>query len=91
MVLIVIDDDLVCVNMGEFNFEFFVVLFCVNKVEKIYIMCVVEQIILCGVVLMGNLYCVIQVDDVDIVVVEMFGFVLESYECFLECVNIGFM
>lgn len=42
MVLIVIDDDLVCVNMGEFNFEFFVVLFCVNKVEKIYIMCVVE-------------------------------------------------
>lgn len=84
MVLIVIDDDLVCVNMGEFNFEFFVVLFCVNKVEKIYIMCVVEQIILCGVVSMGNLYCVIQVDDVDIVVVEMFGFVLESYECFLE-------
>lgn len=42
MVLIVIDDDLVRVNMGEFNFEFFVVSFRVNKAEKIYIMRVVE-------------------------------------------------
>lgn len=91
MVLSVMEDDLVWVNMGEFNFELFQVLFCVNKVEKIYIMCVVEQIVLCGVVFMGNLYCVIQVDDVDMVVVEIFGLVMESYECFLECVNIGFM
>lgn len=91
MVLIVIDDDLVRVNMGEFNFEFFVVSFRVNKAEKIYIMRVVEQIILCGVVSMGNSYCVIQVDDVDIAAVETFGFVLESYERFSERVNIGFM
>lgn len=44
-----------------------------------------------GLVLMGNLYCVMEVDDVDIVNVVEIGLFVEKYECFFEGVNVGFM
>ncbi|AKL41453.1 MULTISPECIES: diaminopimelate epimerase [Serratia] len=91
MVLSVTDDDLVCVNMGEPNFDPQAVPFRAAKAEKTYIMRVAEQTVLCGVVSMGNPHCVLQVDDVKTAKVELLGPVLEGHERFPERANIGFM
>lgn len=91
MVFNVEEEDLIIVNMGVLEFELNKILFCVKQSEKIYILCVGEYILFCGVVSMGNLYVVIVVDDICIVVVEILGLFLELYECFFECVNAGFM
>jgi len=91
MVLTITDDELVRVNMGEPDFDPQVVPFRATKMEKTYIMRVVEQTVLCGVVSMGNPHCVIQVDDVDSAPVGSLGPVLESHERFPERANIGFM
>ncbi|RTF23943.1 diaminopimelate epimerase [Serratia marcescens] len=91
MVLSVTDDDLVCVNMGEPNFDPQAVPFRAAKAEKTYIMRAAEQTVLCGVVSMGNPHCVLQVDDVKTAKVELLGSVLEGHERFPERANIGFM
>jgi len=91
MVLSVTEDELVCVNMGEPNFEPSAVPFRANKAEKTYIMRAAEQTIMCGVVSMGNPHCVIQVDDVATAAVETLGPVMENHEHFPERANIGFM
>ncbi|HGM6987023.1 diaminopimelate epimerase [Serratia marcescens] len=91
MVLSVTDDDLVCVNMGEPNFDPQAVPFRAAKAEKTYIMRAAEQTVLCGVVSMGNPHCVLQVDDVKTAKVELLGPVLEGHERFPERANIGFM
>lgn len=54
-------------------------------------MCFDDKILFCGVVFMGNFYCVIEVENVDIVDVLDIGLLVESYECFFERVNVGFM
>ncbi|OKB65441.1 diaminopimelate epimerase [Serratia marcescens] len=91
MVLSVTDDDLVCVNMGEPNFDPQAVPFRAARAEKTYIMRAAEQTVLCGVVSMGNPHCVLQVDDVKTAKVELLGPVLEGHERFPERANIGFM
>ena len=91
MVLSVTDDDLVCVNMGEPNFDPQAVPFRAAKAEKTYIMRAAEHTVLCGVVSMGNPHCVLQVDDVKTAKVELLGPVLEGHERFPERANIGFM
>lgn len=91
MVLSVTDDDLVCVNMGEPNFDPQAVPFRAAKAEKTYIMRAAEQTVLCGVVSMGNPHCVLQVDNVKTAKVELLGPVLEGHERFPERANIGFM
>ncbi|EFE96941.1 MULTISPECIES: diaminopimelate epimerase [Serratia] len=91
MVLSVTDDDLVCVNMGEPNFDPQTVPFRAAKAEKTYIMRAAEHTVLAGVVSMGNPHCVLQVDDVKTAKVELLGPVLESHERFPERANIGFM
>ncbi|EPA0707594.1 diaminopimelate epimerase [Serratia marcescens] len=91
MVLSVTDDDLVCVNMGEPNFDPQAVPFRAAKAEKTYIMRAAEQTVLCGVVSMGNPHCILQVDDVKTAKVELLGPVLEGHERFPERANIGFM
>ena len=91
MVLSVTDDDLVCVNMGEPNFDPQTVPFRATKEEKTYIMRAAENTVLCGVVSMGNPHCVLQVDDVKTAKVELLGPVLEGHERFPERANIGFM
>ena len=87
----VTDDDLVCVNMGEPNFDPQAVPFRAAKAEKTYIMRAAEHTVLCGVVSMGNPHCVLQVDDVKTAKVELLGPVLEGHERFPERANIGFM
>ncbi len=91
MVLSVTDDDLVCVNMGEPNFDPQTVPFRATKEEKTYIMRAAENTVLCGVVSMGNPHCVLQVDEVKTAKVELLGPVLEGHERFPERANIGFM
>ncbi|AVJ15799.1 diaminopimelate epimerase [Serratia rhizosphaerae] len=91
MVLSVTDDDRVCVNMGEPNFEPQAVPFRAAKAEKTYIMRAAEHTVLAGVVSMGNPHCVLQVDDVKTAKVELLGPVLENHERFPERANIGFM
>ena len=91
MVLSVNQDELVCVNMGEPNFEPQQVPFRANKAENIYLMRAAEQTVMCGVVSMGNPHCVLQVENVKTATVEALGPVLESHERFPERVNVGFM
>lgn len=91
MVLSVTSDELVCVNMGEPNFEPQQIPFRAQKAENIYLMRAVEQTVMCGVVSMGNPHCVLQVDNVKTAAVETLGPVLESHERFPERVNVGFM
>lgn len=91
MVLSVTQDELVCVNMGEPNFEPQQVPFRANKAENLYLMRAAEQTVMCGVVSMGNPHCVLQVDSVKTARVETLGPVLESHERFPERVNVGFM
>ena len=91
MVLSVNQDELVCVNMGEPNFEPQQVPFRANKAESIYLMRAAEQTVMCGVVSMGNPHCVLQVESIQTATVEVLGPVLESHERFPERVNVGFM
>ncbi|CCG85597.1 diaminopimelate epimerase [Erwinia piriflorinigrans] len=91
MVLSITQDELVCVNMGEPNFEPQQIPFRAQKAENIYLMRAVEQTVMCGVVSMGNPHCVLQVDNVKTAAVETLGPVLESHERFPERVNVGFM
>ncbi|WP_067709733.1 MULTISPECIES: diaminopimelate epimerase [unclassified Erwinia] len=91
MVLSVTQDERVCVNMGEPNFEPQQVPFRANKAEILYLMRTAEQTVMCGVVSMGNPHCVLQVDSVKTAQVAILGPVLESHERFPERVNVGFM
>ncbi|TNH43429.1 diaminopimelate epimerase [Photorhabdus luminescens] len=91
MMLSITNDDQVCVNMGEPEFEPHHVPFRALRAEKTYILRVVERTVLCGVVSMGNPHCVIQVADVETAEVEILGPALESHERFPERANIGFM
>lgn len=91
MILTVNDNDDVCVNMGEPEFEPQKVPFRAIKAEKTYIIRALERTVLCGVVSMGNPHCVIQVESVHTAEVEILGPVLESHERFPERVNVGFM
>jgi len=91
MVLSVTQDERVCVNMGEPNFEPQQVPFRANKAESLYLMRAAEQTVMCGVVSLGNPHCVLQVDSVKTAQVSVLGPVLESHERFPERVNVGFM
>lgn len=84
MILSVTEDEQVCVNMGEPDFEPQTVPFRAAKAEKTYILRAAEHTVLCGVVSMGNPHCVMQVDDVSVANVALLGPVLENHERFPE-------
>ncbi|BBG60361.1 diaminopimelate epimerase [Providencia rustigianii DSM 4541] len=91
MTLTINENDDVCVNMGEPEFEPQKVPFRAVKEEKTYIIRAQERTVLCGVVSMGNPHCVVQVESVQTAEVEVLGPALESHERFPERANIGFM
>ncbi|MEX9892174.1 diaminopimelate epimerase [Providencia rettgeri] len=91
MTLTINENDGVCVNMGEPDFEPQRVPFRAIKEEKTYIIRAQERTVLCGVVSMGNPHCVIQVESIHTAEVEVLGPALESHERFPERANIGFM
>lgn len=90
IVLTVTDDDQVRVNMGEPSFDPKQVPFCATR-EQVYMLRAAEQMVLCGVVSVGNPHCVIIVESVDTAEVATLGPVLESHKYFPEQANIGFM
>ncbi|MGP1939685.1 MAG: diaminopimelate epimerase [Arsenophonus sp. ET-DL9-MAG3] len=81
----------VCVNMGIPEFEKNKPLFSTKKPKKIYIIKTKQRIILCGLVSIGNLHCVLQVEDIDTAEVSLLGPILENNEYFFDRANIGFM
>lgn len=91
MILNIMENDDVCVNMGEPEFEPQKVPFRAVKAEKTYIIRAEERTVLCGVVSMGNPHCVLQVESIETTEVEIIGPALESHERFPEKANIGFM
>ncbi|MEX0422754.1 diaminopimelate epimerase [Providencia rettgeri] len=91
MTLTINENDDVCVNMGEPDFEPQRVPFRAVKEEKTYIIRAQERTVLCGVVSMGNPHCVIQVESIHTAEVEILGPALENHERFPERANIGFM
>ncbi|MGL4860972.1 MAG: diaminopimelate epimerase [Enterobacteriaceae bacterium] len=91
MVLQVLQDEQVCVSMGEPRFAPQLVPFRAVREEKTYILRVEEQTLLCGVVSMGNPHCVLQVDNVELAEVALLGPLLENHERFPERANVGFM
>lgn len=91
MILNIINNDQVCVNMGEPNFNPQEVPFHASKAEKTYIIRAGEHSVLCSTVSMSNPHCVLQVDNINTAKVELLGPVLEGHERFPERANIGFM
>lgn len=85
------DDELVTVNMGVPEFEPSKIPFRAQKAEKIYLLRVKEQTVMCSVVSMGNPHCVLEVENVNTAPVETLGAALESFDRFPERVNVGFM
>ncbi len=91
VLMYMMEDDTVCVNMGEPNFEPQAIPFHAQKKEKTYILRAAEQTILCSVVSMGNPHCVLQVEDITVANVAFLGPLLAHHERFPEQANIGFM
>ena len=85
------DNDQVTVNMGVPEFEPSKIPFRALKAEKLYLLRVAEQTVMCGVVSMGNPHCVIEVPSVKDAPVETLGPKLESFDRFPERINVGFM
>lgn len=91
IVLQIEDNDQVTVNMGVPEFEPSKIPFRAQKAEKLYLLRVAEQTVMCGAVSMGNPHCVIEVPSVKDAPVETLGSKLESFDRFPERVNVGFM
>ena len=85
------DNDQVTVNMGVPEFEPTKIPFRALKAEKLYLLRVAEQTVMCGAVSMGNPHCVLEVPSVKTAPVETLGPKLESFDRFPERVNVGFM
>jgi len=84
-------DGQVTVDMGVPVLEPAEVPFRAQKEEKIYLMRVDNNTVMCGVVSMGNPHCVILVDDIDSAPVDSLGAAIERHERFPNGVNVGFM
>ena len=78
------DNDQVTVNMGVPEFEPAKVPFRALKAEKLYLLRVAEQTVMCGAVSMGNPHCVLEVPNVKTAPVETLGPKLESFDRFPE-------
>lgn len=91
MELSTMEDERVCVNMGEPSFDPQLVPFRATKAEKTYVLRVARQTVLCGVVSLGNPHCVLKVDDIKIADVALLGSALQNHERFPERVNVIFM
>ncbi|MDT0595676.1 diaminopimelate epimerase [Glaciecola petra] len=84
-------DGLVTVNMGKPIFDPEQVPFVANKKENTYIIRAKEQTFFCGVVSMGNPHCVVEVDDISKIDIDIVGPLLGNHDRFPEGVNVGFM
>ncbi|WP_159715066.1 diaminopimelate epimerase [Blochmannia endosymbiont of Camponotus nipponensis] len=91
MVLSIMADHRISVNMGSPIFDPKLIPFYTPQYQKIYILFLPTQIILCGVVSMGNPHCIILVEKIETTHVTLLGSALEDHHCFPERVNVSFM
>lgn len=91
MTLSSIHDELVLVDMGEPIFNPELIPFYTFQNQKIYFLFVSMQIILCGVVSLGNPHCIILVNELESISITKLGSMLGTHHCFPEQVNVGFM
>jgi len=91
IVLHITNNKQVCVNMGEPIFTHQVIHFCTAKTKKKYILLTTEYAKFCGIVSVGNLHCVLQVEDISVANVASIGPILENHECFSQRANVSFM
>jgi len=91
MTLFIERDGNISVNMPVPKFEPKQVPFNAQKVEGTYILRSESEMVLCGVVSMGNPHCVITVDSVEDAPVEALGHELSHHERFPKQANVGFM
>lgn len=91
MVLSIIDDNLICVNMGEPEFILHPASYYVKKKEKMYTMRIAKTTIFYGVVSIGNPHCVIFVKNLKEYSFSFIGRILQIHNLFPEGINVGFM
>ncbi|ADV33959.1 diaminopimelate epimerase [Candidatus Blochmanniella vafra str. BVAF] len=91
MYVSIIDDDLISVNMGEPIFEPDKIPFIFPQYQKNYILFLPTQTILCGVVSIGNPHCIVLVETIESVSLNILGPALEDHHCFPKKSNISFM
>lgn len=91
MILSTIDNDLVSVNMGEPIFDPSLIPFLAFQYQKVYFLFLPMQVILCGVVSMGNPHCIILVDTVESIPINYLGSILSTHHCFPKQTNVSFM
>ncbi|AMA65147.1 Diaminopimelate epimerase [Candidatus Arsenophonus lipoptenae] len=90
LILLVEENEDICVNMGVPEFKSFNLFFKKEKIKKKYIS-TIQQTRLCGIVFIGNTHCVLQVENVDTIKVNLLGSILEKNKFFPDKPNIGFM
>ena len=91
IILQVENDGQITVNMGQPVMSPSEVPFKAKNQERTYLMRVLEQTVMCGVVSMGNPHCVLTVDDIESAPLETLGAAIEAHERFPKKVNVGFM
>lgn len=91
MVLSTTKDNLISVDMGEPVFDPKLIPFCSSVYQKHYMLFVPKQVILCGIVSMGNPHCIILVEKVESALVHELGLILEKHHRFPKKANISFM
>lgn len=91
ILLSIMNDNRVSVNMGPPIFDPKLIPFYTSQYQKTYILFLPTQIILCGVVSMGNPHCIILVEKIENIEVTSLGSSLADHHCFPERVNVSFM
>lgn len=87
-------NNLVCVNMGEPNFNHSDIPFndMYGKTNNFYLLKIYKNTsILCDVVSLGNPHCIIQVKDIKNYNVKKIGQLIEKHKSFPDHVNVGFV
>ncbi|URJ25054.1 diaminopimelate epimerase [Candidatus Blochmannia ocreatus (nom. nud.)] len=86
-----VDDTNISANMGLPIFDPKLIPFNVLNYQKNYILFLPQDIILCGVVSIGNPHCIILVKDINFTKLNSLGSILEHHHCFPKKINISFM
>lgn len=91
MLISVIKNNFVSVNMGEPNFDPKSIPFISDKIYDLYSLHINKEVIMFGLVSIGNPHCIIKVDNIQNSNIEFLGPILESHKSFANKINVSFM
>ncbi|MBK4765390.1 MAG: diaminopimelate epimerase [Pantoea sp. Brub] len=91
IILKFVKNKLICVNMGEPNFDPNQIPFIINKSKDIYFIKCNKKTLAFSIVSMGNPHCVIQIDDITKAEIKTIGPIIEHHKYFPKSVNVSFM